>query len=114
MLATWSARAAIETSNPGTPWPATDALGRKLPTPAEVGPPQPDRFVGIFYFQWLVPEMPIPKSPQWDGPYDVGKNSGARSRRAEESRTRRCGAGSANTISGASRCTATTAAPIRG
>ena len=61
------------TSNPGTPWPATDALGRRLPTPEEVGPPQTNRFVGIFYFQWLVPEMPIPKSPNWDGPYDIGK-----------------------------------------
>jgi len=37
-------------SNPGVPWPATDALGRSLPTPAEVGPVKPDRFVGIFYF----------------------------------------------------------------
>ncbi len=73
MLATCGARAAAESSNPGTPWPATDSLGRKLPTPAEVGPPRPDRFVGIFYFQWLVPEMPIPKSPHWDGPYDVGR-----------------------------------------
>jgi hypothetical protein len=26
------------TINPGVPWPATDALGRSLPTPAEVGP----------------------------------------------------------------------------
>lgn len=37
-------------ANPGVPWPATDALGRSLPTPEEVGPPKPDRFVGIFYF----------------------------------------------------------------
>ena len=36
--------------NPGVPWPATDALGRSLPTPAEVGPVKSDRFVGIFYF----------------------------------------------------------------
>ncbi len=60
-------------SNPGTPWPAMDALGRKLPSPDEAGPPQASRFVGIFYFQWLVPEMPIPQSPNWDGPYDIGK-----------------------------------------
>ena len=67
------AQALDETSNPGTPWPATDALGRKLPTSDEAGPPQTNRFVGIFYFQWLVPEMPIPKSPNWDGPYDIGR-----------------------------------------
>ena len=66
-------RAAGAASNPGTPWPAMDALGRKLPTPDEAGPPQTNRFVGIFYFQWLVPEMPIPKSPNWDGPHDVSK-----------------------------------------
>jgi hypothetical protein len=37
------------TINPGVPWPATDALGRSLPTPAEVGPVKAGRFVGIFY-----------------------------------------------------------------
>jgi hypothetical protein len=37
-------------ANPGMPWPATDALGRSLPTPAQVGPPKSGRFVGIFYF----------------------------------------------------------------
>ncbi len=31
-------------------WAATDALGRTLPTPEEVGPVRPDRNVGIFYF----------------------------------------------------------------
>ena len=31
-------------------WAASDALGRRLPTQAEVGPPRPDRKVGIFYF----------------------------------------------------------------
>lgn len=36
--------------NPGVPWPATDALGRSLPTPSEVGPVKAGRFVGIFYF----------------------------------------------------------------
>ena len=35
-------------NNPGTPWPATDALGRSLPLSSEVGPPQTNRFVGIF------------------------------------------------------------------
>jgi hypothetical protein len=33
--------------NPGVPWPATDALGRALPLSTEVGPPKPDRVVGI-------------------------------------------------------------------
>ena len=36
----------------GVPWPATDALGRKLPTVGEAPSPRPDRFVGIFYFLW--------------------------------------------------------------
>lgn len=36
--------------NPGVPWPATDALGRSLPTSEQVGPPQLGKFVGIFYF----------------------------------------------------------------
>jgi hypothetical protein len=31
-------------------WVATDALGRELPTHAQVGAPRKDRFVGIFYF----------------------------------------------------------------
>jgi hypothetical protein len=38
--------------NPGTPWPAVDGLGRALPDSDAVGPPRPDRFVGIFYFLW--------------------------------------------------------------
>jgi hypothetical protein len=33
-------------------WPATDALARALPTPADVGGRRPDKFVGIFYFNW--------------------------------------------------------------
>ena len=37
-------------ANPGVPWPATDALGRSLPTSQDVGPPKADHFVGIFYF----------------------------------------------------------------
>ena len=40
--------------NPGVPWPAVDDLNRVLPEPDEVGPPKADRFVGIFYFLWLV------------------------------------------------------------
>ncbi len=31
---------------------ATDDLGRTLPTAAEVGPPRPNRWVGLFFFQW--------------------------------------------------------------
>lgn len=34
-------------------WVATDALGRVLPTNAEVGSPMPNRTVGMFYFLWL-------------------------------------------------------------
>ena len=34
-------------------WAATDALGRSLPTFAQVGPPRASRFVGVFYFLWL-------------------------------------------------------------
>ena len=56
---------------PGVPWPAVDALGRKLPTPEEAGPPRPDRFVGIFYFLWLNERHN--SSPNWKGPYDVAR-----------------------------------------
>ncbi|MDP4995854.1 MAG: hypothetical protein NWQ16_06495 [Akkermansiaceae bacterium] len=34
-------------------WVATDALGRSLPTFADVGPPRADRQVGLFYFLWV-------------------------------------------------------------
>ena len=47
-------------------WVATDALGRRLPTYEEVGPPRPDRFVGIFYFLWLGAHVN-------GGPWDVTK-----------------------------------------
>ena len=57
--------------NPGVPWPATDALGRRLPLSQEVGPPAADRFVGIFYFLWH--NEPGGKSPNWDGPYDIAR-----------------------------------------
>lgn len=42
--------------NPGTPWPATDALGRQLSLAEEVGPLRKDRFVGIFYFLFMSKE----------------------------------------------------------
>jgi len=38
--------------NPGIPWPATDALGRRTPVGAEAGALREDRFAGIFYFLW--------------------------------------------------------------
>jgi hypothetical protein len=57
--------------NPGVPWPATDALGRQLPLANEVGPPRPNRFVGIFYFLWH--NSREGKSPHWDGPFDVSR-----------------------------------------
>lgn len=57
-----------DTRNPGTPWPATDALGRTLPTPDEVGPIKPNRFVGIFYFLWHGYH-----DTSEEGPFDVAK-----------------------------------------
>lgn len=36
--------------NPGTPWPATDALGRTLSTATDAKLPRAGRTVGIFYF----------------------------------------------------------------
>ena len=57
--------------NPGTPWPATDALGRALPLAAEVGAPKKDKFVGIFYF--INHTGRGQRSELLDGPYDVAK-----------------------------------------
>jgi hypothetical protein len=57
--------------NPGVPWPATDALGRPLPLSAEVGAPQRNRFVGIFYF--LTHNGDYARNPNGDGPYDVAR-----------------------------------------
>ena len=53
-----------------SPWPATDALGRHLPTGEEVGPPRPERWVGIFYFLWH--NEPGAISPL-GGPYDISR-----------------------------------------
>ncbi len=47
-------------------WVATDALGRRLPGFAEVGPPRAERYVGMFYFLWL-------GSHVQGGPWDVSK-----------------------------------------
>ena len=44
-------------------WVATDALGRKLPSYAETGPPRPGRYVGMFYFlTFRDPGKPGPKN----------------------------------------------------
>jgi hypothetical protein len=56
---------------PGSPWPATDELGRALPLAAEVGPPQSDRFVGIFYFLWHNQPGNTSRNPA--GPPDVSR-----------------------------------------
>jgi hypothetical protein len=48
-------------------WTATDALGRRLPDYDEVGPPRPDRTVGMFYFLWLDQVGPE------KGPFDNSK-----------------------------------------
>lgn len=45
-------------------WTALDGLGRTLPTYAEVGPPRPGKFVGMFYFLWL-------GQHGVNGPYDI-------------------------------------------
>jgi hypothetical protein len=66
MLAAITMAAHGEPINPGVPWPATDALGRELPLPDEVGPPKKERFVGIFYLPWTGDEYSY-------GPYDVTK-----------------------------------------
>ncbi len=60
-----------EAINPGTPWPATDALGRALPLADAVGPVRTDRFVGIFYFLTHAggPGGQVPGA----GPNDVAK-----------------------------------------
>jgi hypothetical protein len=52
-------------------WPATDALGRRLPTAAEVGPVRKDRFVGIFYF--LTHNSHQPGEARDQGPNDISK-----------------------------------------
>ncbi|MBI3849646.1 MAG: hypothetical protein HY298_05065 [Verrucomicrobia bacterium] len=65
------AQTGLGTNQPTTAWPATDALGRKLPMPDEVGPPKADRFVGIFYFLWH--NEVARKSPNVPGPFDIAK-----------------------------------------
>ncbi len=43
---------------------ATDALGRRLPTYAEVSGPKPNRYVGLFYWLWHGPD-------RWGPEYNV-------------------------------------------
>ena len=84
---------AASAANPGTPWPATDALSRSMSETAELPQTRPDRFVGIFYFLWhnrgnstlpndlskILPQDPDllqkPNSPLWGprGPYYWGQ-----------------------------------------
>lgn len=45
-------------------WVATDDLNRTLPTYAEVGPPKPNRWVGMFYWHWHGPD-------RWGPDYNV-------------------------------------------
>src|SRR3954469_11110755 len=75
LIACWlpdcGAEPAQQSGNPGSPWPATDELGRELPTASDVGPPIFDRFVGMFYFlthnQNAAPDQNAP------GPRDVSR-----------------------------------------
>ena len=48
-----SPRAPLRWDTFANTWVATDALGRTLPTSAEVGLPRPNRHVGIFYYLWI-------------------------------------------------------------
>jgi hypothetical protein len=85
--------AAAPALNPGTPWPATDNLGRAVTTGPAAPAPRADRFVGIFYFLTagrditklpndlakILPQDPDllkkPDSPLWgeNGPYYWGQ-----------------------------------------
>ena len=54
-------------------YPATDALGRKLPTSEDVGTPRKGKYVGLFYWTWhtnfahmdvCIPSQYIAKAPE--------------------------------------------------
>jgi len=69
-LAVFMVMTAFAQLDPGVPWPATDALGRTLPLAGEVGPPKPNRFVGIFYF---INHEDTPRCELLAGPYDIAR-----------------------------------------
>ncbi len=52
VLAILSGLTAQQTGNYGNGLPATDALGRKLPTCNEAGSPRKDKQIGLFYWTW--------------------------------------------------------------
>ena len=94
--------------NPGVPWPAIDALGRRLPpadTP-DVPGPRADRFVGMFYFLWH------DNHGRPSGPTATARMMFPRSwpatRTPSSTRRRRSGGRSACTITGPSRSMAIT------
>jgi hypothetical protein len=60
--------------NYGVNYPATDALGRKLPENNQVGGPKKDRFVGLFYWTWHTRQ-----SGPTGLPHDVSKILAAKS-----------------------------------
>jgi len=58
----------------GTPWIASDDLGRVTANPADVPEIRDNRTVGIFYFIWMLPMSNIPADPNGQGePYDINK-----------------------------------------
>ncbi len=50
--ASQGSRLQVSWDNYSDTWVATDALGRRVATHEDSGPPRPDRWVGIFYFLW--------------------------------------------------------------
>ena len=105
------AAAGSEAGNPGTPWPATDALGRRLPCPTKSA-----RQARPFRRHLLLPlaQHPAASSPNWDGPYDVAKILAQDPDALQEARLAAVGPDRHVSTTGASRSTATTSAPIRG
>jgi hypothetical protein len=58
---------------PVSSWPATDGLGRRLPTSGDVDVPaiRQGRFIGLFYFLWHNNRKG--GRPDGDGPFDISK-----------------------------------------
>jgi hypothetical protein len=68
LLAVNAARAETAANSPQIPitnanWAGTDDLGRSLPSFAQTGPTKPDRYVGLFYWQW---HSKLISTPQYD------------------------------------------------